>query len=110
MKEVKITIGETRCSAQDIIGSDCSDASHCQGNKVQIQKCTGLIDCTWAMMTNAIESASDVDYESGYYTDTTDDGIIGDVGGESGRDVNGVAGDDGSSGGTRLDVGLCVGD
>ena len=61
-------------------------------------------------MTNAIEWASDVDYESGYYTDTTDDGIIGDVGGESGRNVNGVAGDDGSSGGTRLDVGLCVGD
>ena len=48
--------------------------------------------------------------EGKYCTDTWDDGIIGDVGGDSGRDVNGVAGDGGSSGDTRLDVDLCVGD
>ena len=64
------------------------------------------------MMTNVsmIEWALDVGDEGGYCTDTEDDGIIEDVGGDSSWDVNGVAGDDGSSGDAKLDGGLCVGD
>ena len=46
-----------------------------------------LVRLVLAMMTNYIECASDVDDDGGYFTDTKDDEIVGDVGGDSGGDV-----------------------
>ena len=46
-----------------------------------------LVRLVLVMTTKYIEYASDVDDDGGYFTDTKDYGIIGDVDGDSGADI-----------------------